>query len=41
MIPDSIFHLPKLEKLDLRWNQIQDKTAEMRDLEERGCLVYI
>jgi hypothetical protein len=40
-IPDAVLNLPKLEKIDLRWNRIEEKSAQMQALEARGCLVYI
>ena len=35
-VPDWIVELPRLEKLDLRWNEVYDVPA---GLLERGCVV--
>ena len=35
-VPDWIVELPRLEKLDLRWNEVFDPPS---GLIERGCVV--
>ena len=35
-VPDWIVELPRLEKLDLRWNEVYDPPS---GLIERGCVV--
>jgi Leucine-rich repeat (LRR) protein len=38
-LPESLRALP-LTKLDLRWNPLRDRPAWLRELADRGCLVY-
>ena len=40
-LPSTIATLPRLEKLDLRWVDTLARPAWIRDLEARGCVVYI
>lgn len=36
----GLAHLPKLERLDLRWNRLTVLPKSFRALQERGCLIY-
>jgi Leucine-rich repeat (LRR) protein len=38
-LPASVGKLPRLQKLDLRWNQVTH-TAWIDELETRGCVIY-
>jgi Leucine-rich repeat (LRR) protein len=40
-LPAGIGTLPKLEKLDLRWNKLSSMPGWLRELERGGCLVYL
>jgi Leucine-rich repeat (LRR) protein len=40
-LPANIGDLPKLKKLDLRWNKLSSLPAWLRRLEERGCSIYL
>jgi hypothetical protein len=33
--------LPRLEKLDLRWNKLVEPPAWLDSLRERGCVVLV
>jgi Leucine-rich repeat (LRR) protein len=37
-IPDWIVELPRLEKLDLRWNEVLEVPSALHD---RGCFVLL
>ncbi len=39
-LPQSIGELTKLEKLDVRWNNISSSPGVLQSLEQRGCVVY-
>ena len=41
ILPASLGALPRLEKLDLRWNRIRPLPAWLERLEARGCSVYV
>jgi hypothetical protein len=38
-VPDWIAELPALEKLDLRWTDVDPDAAVLAPLEARGCFV--
>jgi hypothetical protein len=40
-LPDSLAGLPKLHKLDLRWNKLSVVPDWVDDLERRGCAVLL
>ena len=41
-VPDWIVELPRLEKLDLRWNEVFEYPLNRRrGLRERGCVVLV
>jgi len=35
-----MINLVSLEKLDLRWNKFESLPAWIKEIEERGCIVY-
>ncbi|MBI3788678.1 MAG: hypothetical protein HY276_10550 [Ignavibacteriales bacterium] len=39
-LPASLATLEKLEKLDIRWNQLSTHPSWVGMLEQRGCIVY-
>ena len=39
-VPPAIVELPKLRKLDLRWNRLRDPMDWLTGLVRRGCVVY-
>ena len=38
-LPDALFRLPALEKLDLRWTGLDPTPAQLADARDRGCVV--
>jgi hypothetical protein len=40
-LPSTLAELPKLEKLDLRWNTLDAIPGWVEDLERRGCAVLL
>jgi Leucine-rich repeat (LRR) protein len=38
---NQLTSLPNLEKLDLRWNDLKEHPTAFRQLEARGCIIYI
>jgi hypothetical protein len=39
--PRVVADLPRLEKLDLRWNDVDEADAGVERLEARGCRVLV
>jgi hypothetical protein len=40
-VPAVVEALPRLRKLDLRWNKLDPPRAFREGMAERGCLVYV
>ncbi|WP_279339923.1 hypothetical protein [Sphaerisporangium perillae] len=41
MYGNRIAELPRLEKLDLRWNKLDREPEALRVLRDRGCAVLL
>jgi hypothetical protein len=40
-LPATLGQLPRLEKLDLRWNSLAAPPVWVNQLVARGCVVYL
>ena len=40
-VPAALQALPRLRRLDLRWNKLRSQPRWLDELEERGCTVYV
>jgi Leucine-rich repeat (LRR) protein len=40
-LPALVEDLPRLRKLDLRWNKLDARRAWQEEMTRRGCAVYV